>query len=129
MSPVPSFVYDTGALLAAESNNRRMWTIHDEAMAVRHRPVIPAPVLAQAWRGGPQHRLSRLLRSCIVEPMDETTARLAGRTCATAGSSDVVDATVIVTAVEYGAEVVTSDRKDMEALSQAVGHRIGLRLV
>ena len=124
-----SFVYDTGALLAAESNNVRMWTIHDEALATDRQPVVPAPVLAQAWRGGPQHRLSRLLRSCIVEPMDETTAREAGRACATAGSSDVVDATVIVTAVEYGAEVVTSDGKDMEALSQAVGHRIGLRLV
>ena len=107
----------------------RMWTIHDEALATDRQPVIPAPVLAQAWRGGPQHRLSRLLRSCIVEPMDEAIAREAGRTCATAGSSDVVDTTVIVTAIEYDAEVVTSDRRDIEALSQAVGHRIGLRLV
>jgi predicted nucleic acid-binding protein len=91
--------------------------------------VVPAPVLAQAWRGGPQHRLSRLLKGCVVESMDAPIAREAGRTCAAAGSSDVVDATVAATAIRLRAHVVTSDRKDMEALAQAVGQRITLRVV
>ena len=129
MSPVTTFVYDTGALLAAESNDRRMWTMHNEALAVDRYPVVPTPVLAQAWRGGPQPLLSRLLKNCVIEVMDETTAREAGRTCRMAGRSDVVDATVIVTAVRHEAEVVTSDRKDMEALSQAIGQQIVLRVV
>ena len=126
---MPTFVYDTGALLAAESNDKRMWTIHREALATDHPPVVPAPVLAQAWRGGPQHRLSRLLKSCVVEPMDEATAREAGHTCGVARSRDVVDATVAVTAVRHGAEVVTSDRDDMDMLSQAIGHPIVVRPV
>jgi hypothetical protein len=123
------YVYDTGALLAAESNDRRLWSLHNEALAARRPPVVPAPVLAQAWRGGPQPLLSRLLKNCVVESMDEPTAREAGRTCALAGSHDVVDATVIVVAVRSAREVVTSDRKDMEGLSRAVGRPVEFHAV
>ena len=39
-------------------------------------PVVPAPVLAEAWRGGPrQASLSRLLALCDVAPMSEGQAR------------------------------------------------------
>jgi len=37
---------------------------------------VPAGVLAEAWRGGPQHRLSMLLKGCKVE--DLSAARHAG---------------------------------------------------
>jgi len=124
-----TLVYDTGALLAAESNDRRVWTMHNEALAVDRYPIVPTPVLAQAWRGGPQPLLSRLLKHCVIEALDEDTAREAGRTCRMARSSDVVDATVIVIAVRCGAEVVSSDRDDMDMLSSAIGHPIVVRPV
>ena len=50
-----AIVYDTGALLAAERRNPDFLALHDEVTAARIRPLVPVVVLAQAWRGGPQH--------------------------------------------------------------------------
>jgi len=55
-------VYDTGALLAAERRDFRLWALHDEALKRDVVPIVPVVVLAQAWRGGPRASLSRLLR-------------------------------------------------------------------
>ena len=44
--------YDTGALVAAERNDRRMWALHAGFLAEEVVPVVPAPVMAEAWRGG-----------------------------------------------------------------------------
>jgi hypothetical protein len=70
--------YD-GALLAAEANRRELWAIHARSLQRGERPVVPAGVLGQAWRGGPQAQLSRLLRGCRIEDLDEGRAR--GRSC------------------------------------------------
>jgi hypothetical protein len=53
--------YDTGALIAAESKDRALWALHRRTLERRLRPVVPAGVLGQAWRGGRQAELSRLL--------------------------------------------------------------------
>jgi hypothetical protein len=45
--------YDTGALIAAEGRDVGMCALHDQTLARNVHPVVPAPVLAQAWRGGP----------------------------------------------------------------------------
>jgi hypothetical protein len=64
--------YDTGAFVAAERNARRMWALHAGFLAEEIVPVVPAPVLAEAWRGGSrQASLARLLAMCEVEPMTE----------------------------------------------------------
>jgi hypothetical protein len=79
---VPGVTYDTGALAAADRNDRRMWALHAGSLAeeVGH-PGRPAPVLAQAWRGGTgQASPSRLLAMCEVEPMSEDQAPR-GRGC------------------------------------------------
>ena len=54
---MPAIVYDTGALLAAERRNPDFLALHDELTAARIRPLVPVVVLAQAWRGGPQHQV------------------------------------------------------------------------
>ncbi len=46
--------YDTGMSIAAESNRRDAWLLHARVLADGTVPVVPAVVLAQAWRGGPQ---------------------------------------------------------------------------
>jgi hypothetical protein len=104
-----AIVYDTGALLAAERRSPGFLALHDELTAARIRPIVPVVVLAQAWRGGPQHQISRVLQGCDILPDDQRTGRAAGLACAASGGADVVDAIVIATAVRHQAPVVTSD--------------------
>lgn len=118
--------YDTGALVAAEANRVDIWALHRDALRHEIRPVVPAAVLAQAWRGGPQHQLSRLLRGCKIEPMTEQLAREAGAACAAARTSDVVDATVVISALSRGDLVVTSDPGDLARLADALNKPISL---
>jgi hypothetical protein len=116
--------YDTGALLAAEANRHEIWSLHASALLRGERPVVPAAVLAQAWRGGPQAALSRLLRGCVVEDLDEPRARSAGLVCARSGTRDIVDAIVVAGALARADLVVTSDADDLERLSSALGASI-----
>jgi hypothetical protein len=81
--------YDAGALLAAEADRSTIWVIHRRALARGVRPVVPAVVLAQVWRGGPQPLLSRLLRGCMVETFDERLGRAVGSALAAARTVDV----------------------------------------
>lgn len=116
--------YDTGALLAAEANRRELWVLHTRSLLRGERPVVPAAVLAQAWRGGPQAALSRLLRGCVVEDLDEQRARAAGVVCARSRTRDIVDAIVVGGAVARADLVVTSDVADLERLASALGPSI-----
>jgi len=123
---MPALVYDTGALLAAERRNPDFLALHDEVTSARIRPIVPVVVLAQAWRGGPQHQISRVLKGCDIVPDDAATGRAAGVACAASGTADVVDAIVIATAVRYQAAVVTSDPGDLTRLASAIGVKIRL---
>jgi hypothetical protein len=124
-----SFVYDIGALLAAERRDQFMWGLHEHALASGARPIVPAAVLAQAWRGGPQHNLSRLLRGCQILPDAEDMGRAAGTLCGKAGTSDVVDALVAVTALHAHAPIVTSDPADLNHLASCIPAKLDLHTV
>lgn len=121
-----AIVYDTGALLAAERGNPDFLALHDEVTRARIRPAVPVVVLAKAWRGGPQHQISRVLKGCDVLPDDQRVGRAAGVACAACGTADVVDAIVIVTAVQNQAPVVTSDPGDLGRIADALGVKIQL---
>ena len=116
--------YDAGALLAADRGSQRMQALHRRALESGLVPVVPAGVLAQAWRGGPQPMLSRLLAGCRVEALDELRARSVGAALALAETSDVVDASVAVGAAARGDLVVTSDPDDILHLATAINLRI-----
>jgi hypothetical protein len=118
--------YDTGALLAAEASRRDLWALHALALRRGQRPIVPAGVLAQAWRGGPQAALSRLLRGCQIEDLSEPRARSAGHACARAGARDIIDASVVVGALARDDVVVTSDPDDLVRIASALGG--GLRI-
>lgn len=118
--------YDTCALVAAERNARGMWALHRRALERGQLPTVPAGVLGQAWRGGPQTAISRLLKGCRVEEFSESSARAAGVACAHARISDVIDASVAVGAVSRGDGLVTSDAKDVRALARAIGGAVEL---
>lgn len=117
---MPGYTYDAGALIAAEAGHPRIWTQHRRMLARGVRPVVPAGVLGQVWRGGPQPGLSRFLHGCRVEELDESRARMAGVACARAGLADVVDASVVVSAARRGDAIVTSDPGDLERIAAAM---------
>ncbi|MGB9280764.1 MAG: hypothetical protein WCB57_11890 [Pseudonocardiaceae bacterium] len=113
--------YDTGPLIAAERNDRRMWALHAGFLAEEVVPVVPAPVLAEAWRGGSrQANLVRLLSMCTVEWMTEDQARKVGVLAGQSGHDDVVEVTVVEGAIRRGDAVVTSNREHIEKVGRAV---------
>jgi hypothetical protein len=114
--------YDTGALVAAERNNRRMWALHAGYLAEEVIPTVPAPVLAEAWRGGSrQASLSRLLRMCDTEPMSEGLARNVGVLAGKSGHDDIVDVSLVEGAVRRGDAVVTSNMTPIRMVADAIG--------
>jgi len=120
------FTYDAGALVAAERRDERVWAVHETLLRRGVRPVVPAGVLARAWRGGPQAVLSRLLAGCRIEELDERRARAAGAACAATGTNDVVDASVVIGALGRGDVCVTTDPDDLRVLAAGLGSRLEL---
>ena len=113
--------YDTGALIAAERDSRSVWRLHRRMLERGMQPTLPTVVLGQAWRGGPQARLSRLVRGCRIEPFTEPQARTAGAALAASGSSDLIDAAVVITALARDDMIVTSDPDDLRRIARAMG--------
>jgi hypothetical protein len=116
--------YDAGALLAAEKGSRALWALHKRALDRGLRPTVPAGVLAQAWRGGPQPQLSRLLSGCRFEALNEAASRASGQACARSRQPDVVDASVVVGALVREDVIFTSDADDLTAIARALGKRL-----
>jgi hypothetical protein len=117
--------YDTGALIAADSGERRIWARHRALLMRREVPTVPAPVVAQSWRGtNRQAQLARMLTGCFVESLDDTRARAAGSLATAAATGDVVDACVVEGALRRGDIVVSSDHDDLQRLADAVGRRL-----
>jgi hypothetical protein len=124
---IPPFVYDAGALIAFDNNDRRMWARHQVALEEGRDVNLPAIVVGQAWRdGGRQARLAKVLASCHVDPVRMETAKAAGVLCGKAGSADVVDATVVVLAASLRAIIWTSEAQDIRTLTACSGARPAL---
>jgi predicted nucleic acid-binding protein len=120
-------VYDTGALIAADRDDRRMWAIHTRALQRGVRPIIPVGCVVEAWGGARQPNLARLLHGCEIETLDETRGKRSGALRAgVAGSISAVDATVVEACTRRGAAVVTSDRPDIESLGAVAKRRVSI---
>jgi len=113
---------DAGPLIAAARNDRQLWSLHRLRLHRGIRWSIPTPALAQAWRGSHSARLSQLLHTCELVEMDERIAKLTGELCASTGTSDVVDAAVVVSARLSGEDVLTTDPEDLKVLAGHIGH-------
>ncbi|MBX3187519.1 MAG: hypothetical protein KF819_10915 [Labilithrix sp.] len=90
-----------------------------EALTAGVRLVIPAGVLGQVWRGAAsQVPLRALVKgpTTTVPPLDQVLAEASGALCARTGTSDVIDATVVLIARRERAVVVTSDTEDLRRL-------------
>lgn len=118
---VRSVVLDTGALIAIERFDRKLWSRLTEELEFWGDIVVPASVLAEAWRGGPRSApIARLLDSSDVDSLDEARAREVGERLASRGGRQATDAHVVCCALEIDAAVATTDAEDVEALCEGL---------
>lgn len=114
---------DAGALIAFERNDRAVVALVTRALERKVVLAVPTGVVGQVWRDGSrQARLARLLGSELVDikPLDDAHARAAGQLCGIAGTSDVIDASVVLCAREHGHGVLTSDTEDLRRLDPSL---------
>ena len=118
--------YDSGALIAGDRNDRRMWALHVGFIAEEVVPSVPAPVVAEVSRGGPrQTSLARLLAACDVEEMTAIQARHVGELAGLADHEDVVDVAVVEGALRRDDQVIiTSNESHIRKIVNATRKRI-----
>ena len=120
----PGLIFDSGALIAFEAHDRRVNALVQRAHDLARPVIIPSGVLAQVWRArGPrQARLAILLGASIVsiEDLTRNRAQASGELCGRSGTSDIVDASVVVAAWSHGRIVVTSDPDDIRRLDPSL---------
>jgi predicted nucleic acid-binding protein len=115
---IPTYVLDTGALIAAERGKERAARFFRLAHLGRARLVVPWPVIAEWWRGRTDLREAILGAASVVASVEA--AKAAG--CALARMRNVdgrmtVDAIVIATAALLDAVVITGDVADFDRLA------------
>ncbi|MEU9452999.1 hypothetical protein [Streptomyces sp. NPDC048277] len=118
-------VYDTGALIAAAKNDQAFLNQHYKMLSRGKIPVVPAGVLAQGWDSRAKAAaLHRVLHGCEVMPFTEALAKAAAVLCQKNKTSDVIDASVVLTAITYDeAPIFTDDLGDIRALVDCAGRK------
>lgn len=114
---------DAGGLIALDRNDRRVVVLLVRAAETSARITVPASALAQAIRRPErQVRLARLVRqpTTDVVPLERVDATSVGRLLAASGTSDIVDAHVVICARRSEQQVVTSDPEDLRLLDPEV---------
>lgn len=110
---------DAGGLIAVDRNDRRVIILLARTVETNSRVTIPSSALAQAIRRPErQARLSKLIRqpTSDVVALDRVEAVNVGRLLAASGTSDIVDAHVVICARRSAQQVVTSDPIDISLL-------------
>ena len=119
-----ALVLDAGALLAVDRGQRamvaRLRVAQHSGLELRSN----AMVVAQVWRDqrGRQVNLARVLRAVDVRPVNHSDGRKAGVLLAEAGTTDPIDATVVLLAAP-GDRILTSDPEDLTQLAAAARNR------
>ena len=116
---MPGVTLDAGALIALERDDRRILVLLARARETGARVTIPATALAQVVRApARQVRLARLVRqpTADVVPLGRVDATSVGRLLAASGTTDIVDAHVVICARRAAQQVATSDAEDLRAL-------------
>jgi transcription antitermination factor NusA-like protein len=115
--------FDAGGLIALDRDDRRVIVLLARAAETNARIVVPGSALAQAIRRPErQVRLARLIRqpATDVVALDRVDATNVGRLLAASGTSDVVDAHVVICARRNQQQVVTSDPDDLRQLDARI---------
>ena len=102
---MPGVTLDAGGLIALDRNDRRVVVLLARARETGARVTVPATALAQAIRRPDrQPRLARLVRQPTTDVIDlgRVDATNVGRLLAASGTSDIVDAHVVICARRTG---------------------------
>ena len=120
-------VFDTGALIALERNDRASWLRLKSAFLASETPITHGGVVGQAWRGSDPRSalLSKALSGFDVRSLDEDLGRRAGELLARSKKSDVIDGALVLLAYD-GDTIVTSDIGDIQTLARAAGRFVDL---
>jgi hypothetical protein len=122
--------YDTGALIAADRNDRTMWALHAGFLAEEATVTVPSVVVAEAWRGGSrQANLARLLALCQVEELSYRHARDVGVLAGKAGHDDIVDVAVVEGAIRRHDAVITSNPTHIVSIADALRTRLSAETI
>jgi hypothetical protein len=121
---VSALILDAGALLAVDQNDRAMIARLEVAQRSGMELRSNAMVVAQVWRDrrGRQVSLARLLQAVDVRPVNLGDGRVAGELLADAGTTDAIDATVVLLAGP-GDRILSSGSGDMIRLAEAARNR------
>jgi predicted nucleic acid-binding protein len=120
---MPGVTLDAGGLIALDRDDRRVVVLLARARETGAQVTVPALALAQAIRRPErQARLSRLIRQPGTDliALGRVDATHVGRLLAASGTSDIVDAHVVICARRAGQPVVTSDPSDLRQLDPAL---------
>lgn len=122
-----SLVLDAGALLALERGHRDTLALVKQELVAERVPLTHGGVVGQVWRGGlgRQARLARLLAGVRVAPLDEGLGRRAGVLLGRARRADVIDAALVLLAVD-GDSILTSDAGDLLPLALHAGLHVDI---
>jgi hypothetical protein len=119
-----ALVLDAGALVAVDRDDRamlaRLRAAERHGLELRSNAMVVAQVLRD--RHGRQAGLARLLRAVDVRWVGPEDGRAAGILQGEAGTSDAVDATVVLLAAP-GDRILTSDPGDLARLADVAGNR------
>jgi len=110
-------IIDAGPLIIDANNvNSRLWALIKRATERGDELHTTHPVLAQVWRNLPrQANLARTTRLFEIHSLDDSVT--VGRRLAETGTSDVVDAHLVVIAERIGTFILTTDPADMTKLN------------
>jgi hypothetical protein len=113
-------VLDAGAFVAIERGDRDVIALVKAERLASRAPVTHGGVIGQVWRGGHgrQAPIARILPAVDVRPVDGALGRRVGVLLGRAGTSDVVDAAVVLVAAD-GDTILTSDPGDIVGLARA----------
>lgn len=122
-----TLVLDAGALVAVERGDRDVVALVKRERLAGRTPVTHGGVIGQVWRGGTgrQANLARLLAGVEVVALDDDLGRRTGLLLGRAGTSDVIDAAVVLLAAD-GDDILTSDPADLHTLAVAAGTHVEL---
>jgi predicted nucleic acid-binding protein len=116
-------ILDAGFLISVDRGERAAREFLTAAL--RHETPLTTthPVVAQVWRDGArQARLARFLQSVVVVALDDGPE--VGNLLARSGTSDIVDAHLVVVAVRRSEPILTGDVHDLTSLTTALSqHR------
>jgi predicted nucleic acid-binding protein len=115
---IPSYVFDTGALIAAERGKERALRFVRLVQNGRARILVPLPVVAEWWRGRSDARDELLATTRVVGSLEiMKAAGVALGRLKDVQAKLTIDAVVLATASLADGIVVTGHRRDFERIT------------